>query len=95
MGIIWGYRTYKRMPWTIRQAASETICISPYMYERKVSEALEINKLKTINEKDKTFTVLYRDRGCLSGIASSYFFRPSKVTEYVTSRFSRGEFKTE
>ena len=26
--------------------------------KRKIREALEINKLKTINEKDKTFTVL-------------------------------------
>ena len=32
------------------------------MYERKIREALEINKLKTINEKDKTFTVLNRDK---------------------------------
>ena len=37
--------------------------ISPYMYKRKIREALEINKLKTINEKDKTFTVLNRDNG--------------------------------
>ena len=28
------------------------------MYERKIREALEIKKLNTINEKDKTFTVL-------------------------------------
>ena len=28
------------------------------MYEKKIREALEINKLKTINEEDKTFTVL-------------------------------------
>ena len=28
------------------------------MYERKTREALEIKKLNTINEKDKTFTVL-------------------------------------
>ena len=33
------------------------------MYERKIREALEINKLKTTNEKDKTFTVLNRDNG--------------------------------
>ena len=42
---------------------SKTVRISPYMYERKIREALEINKLKTINEKDKTFTVLNRDNG--------------------------------
>ena len=41
----------------------KTMCISPYMYERKICEALEINKLKTINEKDKSFTVLNRDNG--------------------------------
>ena len=41
----------------------KTVRISPYMYERKIREALEINKLKAINEKDKTFTVLNRDNG--------------------------------
>ena len=30
----------------------------------------------------------------LSDIASSYIFRPSKVTEHVTSRVSGGEFRT-
>ena len=39
----------------------KTVSISLYVYERKIREALEINKLKTINEKDKTFTVLNRD----------------------------------
>ena len=33
------------------------------MYERKIREALERNKLKAIKEKDKTFTVLNRDNG--------------------------------
>ena len=33
-------------------------------------------------------------RGCLSDIASSYHFRPSKVTEHVTSRLSGDEFET-
>ena len=41
----------------------KTVRIPPYMYERKIREALEINKLKTFNEKDKTFTVLNRDNG--------------------------------
>ena len=41
----------------------KTVPISPYICERKIREALEINKLKTINEKDKTFTVLNRDNG--------------------------------
>ena len=41
----------------------KTVRIPPYMYERKIREALEINKLRTINEKDKTFTVLNRNNG--------------------------------
>ena len=41
----------------------ETLCISPYMYERKIREVFEINKLKTINKKDKTFKVLNRENG--------------------------------
>ena len=41
----------------------KTIRISPYMYKRKIHEALEINKLNPINEKDKIFTVLNRDNG--------------------------------
>ena len=41
----------------------KTVRISPHMYERKILEALEINKLKITNEKDKTFTVLKRDSG--------------------------------
>ena len=39
---------------------SKTVRISPYIYERKIREVLEINKLKTINEKGKTFAVLNR-----------------------------------
>ena len=37
----------------------KTVRISPYMYEKKkkkIREALEINKLRTNNEKDKTFS---------------------------------------
>ena len=41
----------------------KTVRISLYMYERKIREALELNKLRTINEKDKTFTVLDRENG--------------------------------
>ena len=41
----------------------KTIRISPYIYERKIREVLEIKKLGTINDKDKTFTVLDRDNG--------------------------------
>ena len=39
----------------------KTVRISPYMYEIKTHETLEINNLRTINEKDKTFTVLNRN----------------------------------
>ena len=41
----------------------KTVRISQYMYEKKIREALETNKLKTINEKDKTLPVLNRDNG--------------------------------
>ena len=41
----------------------KTVCISLYMYKRKIHKALKISKLKTINEKDKTFTVLNRNSG--------------------------------
>ena len=42
--------------------------ISLYMHERKIREKnpLEINNLKTINEKIKTFIVLNRDNGDMS-----------------------------
>ena len=33
------------------------------MYKRKVREALEINRLKTLKETDKMFKVLNRDNG--------------------------------
>ena len=41
----------------------KTLRISPYIYEKKIREALKIYKLKTINKKDKTFSVLNRDNG--------------------------------
>ena len=34
-----------------------------YIQERNIREALEIYKLRTINEKDKTFTPWNRDNG--------------------------------
>ena len=37
-----------------------TIAVMSNMYKRKVREALEINRLKTLNETDKTFKVLNR-----------------------------------
>ena len=35
----------------------KTVRISPYIYERKIREVLEINKLKKINEKGRTFSL--------------------------------------
>ena len=40
-----------------------TIANRQNMYKKKVREALEINRLKTLNETDKTFKVLNRDNG--------------------------------
>ena len=40
-----------------------TITVISNMYKRKVHEALEINRRKTLNETDKTFKVLNRDNG--------------------------------
>ena len=37
-----------------------TIAVMSNMYKRKVCEALEINRLKTLNKTDKTFKVLNR-----------------------------------
>ena len=34
----------------------KTVRISPSIYKSKIRAALEINRLKTINEKEKTFT---------------------------------------
>lgn len=39
-----------------------TITIMSHLHKRKVREALEISKLKTCREKDKTFKVLNRDK---------------------------------
>ena len=36
------------------------------MYKTKAREALEINRLKTLSETDKTFKVVNRDNGDLS-----------------------------
>ena len=63
MGIIWGYRTHKRMHGQFVWLHPKTVHISPNMYERKISKTLEINKLIAINEKDQTFTVLNKDKG--------------------------------
>ena len=40
-----------------------TIAVMSNVNKKKVREALEINRLKTLNEPDKTFKVLNRDNG--------------------------------
>ena len=40
-----------------------TIAVMSNMNKRKLCEALEINRLKTLNEIEKTFKVLNRDNG--------------------------------
>ena len=53
----------------IRLTAPKTVRIS-YMYERKIYETLEIIKLRTINEKDRTLTVLNRKNcDCITTIS--------------------------
>ena len=42
---------------------SKTISISPFMQGGKVREALGTNKSRALNEKDRTFKALNRDRG--------------------------------
>ena len=42
---------------------ARTIAILSIMYERKLCEALQITRLKTLNETDKTFKILNRDNG--------------------------------
>ena len=37
----------------------KAVRILAYMYEKKIHEVLKINKLKTINEKNKTFSFEY------------------------------------
>ena len=69
MEIIWDHKTHKRMPGIIRLTAPKTVRIS-YMYERKIYETLEIIKLRTINEKDRTLTVLNRKNcDCITTIS--------------------------
>ena len=62
MGIIWGYRTYKGMPWTIRLAAFENSTHFPIHVGKKNPRGAQ-NKQAKNNENDKTFTVLNRDNG--------------------------------
>ena len=40
-----------------------TIAVMSNIYKRKVPKAFEINRLKILNETDKTFIVLNRDNG--------------------------------
>ena len=55
---------------------SRTIAVMPNMYKRKVRESLEINRLKMLNETDKTFKVLNRDNGdCVTANSWKPLFR--------------------
>ena len=40
-----------------------TTAVMPNMYKQKLYEALETNRLKTLNQTNKTFKVLNRDHG--------------------------------
>ena len=65
------------------------------MEENLVLLCTQVNRLDRNVGKDirvPVFKSVYR--GYSSDIASSYYFRASKVKEHVTSRVSGGEFKT-
>ena len=51
------------MSWSIRLATSENTTHLTIHVRKEIREALKINKLKTITEKDKTFSVLNRGNG--------------------------------
>ena len=63
MGIIWATEHTKERHGQFDLLHPKTVRILPYMHERKIREALEIKKLRRINEKEKTFTVLNRGNG--------------------------------
>ena len=50
---------HERFNWIL----ARTIALMSNMHKRNVDKALEINRLKTLNEVDKTFKVLNRDNG--------------------------------
>ena len=79
----------KNGPCTVIQTVPHTIKPS---YNKKFSD----NHLLFHQSSDTSYNSEHTTlkRGCSSDIASSYFFRSRKVTEYVTSRVSGGEFKT-
>ena len=65
------------------------------MEENLVLLCTRVNRLDRNVDKDMKVPVSETvHRGCLSDIASSYYFCASKVTEHVTSRVSGSEFKT-
>ena len=63
MGIIWATELTKECHGQFDRLHPKTVRISPYMYERKIRKTLEGSMLRTISEKDKTFTVLNRENG--------------------------------
>ena len=65
------------------------------MEENLVLLCTQVNRLdRNIGKDIKVPVSKSVHRGCSSDIASSYYFRASKLTEHVTSRVSGGEFKT-
>ena len=90
-------RFKNRIHWSISAVLSAQVS---KLCDRNTYDKL-INLVADMNDFGKNYfkrhlmlifeLVLFRE--CLSGIASSYFFRPSKVTEHVTSRVSGSEFR--
>ena len=65
------------------------------MQENLVLLCTQVNDLNRDAGKDIKVSVLkFVHRGYSSDIATSYYFRASKVMEHVASRVSGGEFKT-
>ena len=63
MRIVWATEHTKECHGQFDWLHPKTVRILPYMYERKICAAPGINKLRTINEKEKTVSVLNRDDG--------------------------------
>ena len=67
---------------------------NPFMNKALRKSIITRSGLKNKFNKNSSAKNWNSYRGCSSDIASSYYFRPSKVMEHVTLRVSGGEFKT-
>ena len=66
-----------------------------FTYKNLVLLCRQVNKLdRNVGKDIKVPVSKSAHRGCSSDIASSYYFRASKVTEHVTSGVNGGKFKT-